>query len=266
MKTFEDLGFYCVDNLPPALAPQALSLLTAGHLDRVAVALDVRTGGPLGEAKVLFDDLQLDHVKPEVLFLEAQDETLVRRYSETRRRHPLAGTGTLIEAIATERAALAPLRERSTQVIDTTALTHAGLKQRIAASYAPTAAQRRLLVVIIAFGFKYGIPLDVDLLFDVRFLRNPNYVSELKALSGSDAAVGAFIEADPAYAPFMEKLRDLLDFLVPRYVAEGKSQLTIGIGCTGGRHRSVYIAQQLVRHFQANELVEPHLDCRDSSR
>lgn len=266
MKTFEDLGFYCVDNLPPALAPQALALLSAGHLERVAVALDVRTGGPLGEARAALDALQLDHVPLEILFLEAQDGTLVRRYSETRRRHPLAGAGTLVEAIATERAALAPLRERSTQVIDTTALTHAGLKERIAAAYAPAASQRRLLAIIIAFGFKYGIPLDVDLLFDVRFLRNPNYVAELKVLSGSDQAVGAFIEADPAYAAFMERLYELLDFLVPRYVAEGKSQLTIGIGCTGGRHRSVFIAQQLVRHFGANEHVQPHLDLRDFNR
>ncbi|MBV9737486.1 MAG: RNase adapter RapZ [Candidatus Eremiobacteraeota bacterium] len=264
MKTFEDLGFYCVDNLPPALAPQALKLLTAGHLDRIAVALDVRSGGPLGEARRVFDGLQLDHARPDILFLEAQDETLVRRYSETRRRHPLAGSGTLIEAIAAERVALAPVRERSTQVIDTTSLTHAALKERIAALYA--APSRRLLAIIIAFGFKYGIPLDVDLLFDVRFLQNPNYVEELKPLTGSDEAVGEFIKSDPAYQPFMTRLRDLLDFLVPRYLSEGKSQLTIGIGCTGGRHRSVFIAQELARHLDANEHVETHVDLRDVSR
>ncbi|MBV8727838.1 MAG: RNase adapter RapZ [Candidatus Eremiobacteraeota bacterium] len=265
MKTFEDLGFYCVDNLPPALAPQALKLLTAGHLDRIAVALDVRSGGPLGEAQRVFDGLQLDHVRPEIVFLEAQDETLVRRYSETRRRHPLAGGGTLIEAIAAERASLAPVRERSTQVIDTTALTHAALKERIATLYG-TPQTTQLLVVIIAFGFKYGIPLDIDLLFDVRFLQNPNYIEDLKPLTGSDAAVGKFIKADPAYEPFMMRLNDLLDFLVPRYLAEGKSQLTIGIGCTGGRHRSVFVAEELTRHFEANEKVEAHVDLRDVTR
>ncbi len=240
MKTFEDLGFYCVDNLPPALATEAIKLLTAGHLERIAVALDVRSGGPLGEAKRVFDTLQLDHTRPEILFLEAQDETLVRRYSETRRRHPLAGQDTLIEAIAAERAALAPVRERSTQVLDTTNLTHATLKERIAALYTSAGPAPRLLAFVIAFGFKYGIPLDVDLLFDVRFLRNPNYDDKLQPLTGRDAAVGEFINADPAYEPFMKRVEDLLDFLVPRYLSEGKSQLTIGVGCTGGRHRSVY--------------------------
>ena len=266
MKTFEDLGFYCVDNLPPALAPQALKLLSAGHLDRVAVALDVRTGGPLGEAQRVFDDLQLDHVRPEILFLEAEDQTLVRRFSETRRRHPLAGAGSLVGAIAAEREALAPVRERSTHVVDTTALTQGALKERIAALYVEPATARRLLAVIIAFGFKYGIPLDVDLLFDVRFLHNPNYVDELQELTGSDAAVGNFIKSDPSYEPFMKRLYDLLDFLVPRYVREGKSQLTIGIGCTGGRHRSVFVAQQLLRHLEERGQAELRLEHRDVNR
>ncbi|MBV9402333.1 MAG: RNase adapter RapZ [Candidatus Eremiobacteraeota bacterium] len=266
MKTFEDLGFYCVDNLPPALASQALKLLTAGQQDRIAVALDVRSGGPLGEARSVFDSLQLDHARPEILFLEAQDQTLIRRYSETRRRHPLAGEGTLIEAIAVERAALAPLRERSTQVVDTTALTHATLKERLAALYAAPGPAPRLLVFVVAFGFKYGIPLDVDLLFDVRFLRNPNYDEQLKPLSGTDQAVGEYIKSDPAYEPFMKRLYDLLDFLVPRYLSEGKSQLTIGVGCTGGRHRSVFVAQQMVRHLQGNDRIDADVDFRDVTR
>ena len=266
MKTFEDLGFYCVDNLPPALASQALKLLTAGQQDRIAVALDVRSGGPLGEARGVFDSLQLDHARPEILFLEAQDQTLIRRYSETRRRHPLAGEGTLIEAIAAERAALAPLRERSTQVVDTTTLTHATLKERLAALYAAPGPAPRLLVFVVAFGFKYGIPLDVDLLFDVRFLRNPNYDEQLKPLSGTDQAVGEYIKSDPAYEPFMKRLYDLLDFLVPRYLSEGKSQLTIGVGCTGGRHRSVFVAQQMVRHLQGNDRIDADVDFRDVTR
>ena len=266
MKTFEDLGFYCVDNLPPALAARTLALLEASHLDRVAVALDVRTGGPLGEANAVLDLLESNGTKPDVLFLDARDDILVRRYSETRRRHPLASNGSLTDAIAQERATLAPLRERSTQVLDTTALTHAELKEKIAAEYTAGTSEHRLCLVLRAFGFKYGIPVDLDLLFDVRFLRNPNYVPELKALTGLDDAVGTFIEEDPSYAPFMAKLGDLIDFLLPRYLGEGKSQLTIGVGCTGGRHRSVYIARQLCRRYEQDERIDIHFDTRDKAR
>jgi UPF0042 nucleotide-binding protein len=266
MKTLEDLGFYCVDNLPPALAPRTLALLDAGQLSRAAISLDVRTGGPLGEANTVLDQLESEGERPDVLFLDARDEALVRRYSETRRRHPFASSGSLIEAIATERAALAPLRERATLVIDTTALTHSGLKEKITTAYAPSPSEHQLSVVIVAFGFKYGIPLDLDLLFDARFLKNPYYVAELRALTGADEQVGAFIEQDPAYAPFMEKLIGMLEFLLPRYSAEGKSQVTIGIGCTGGRHRSVYIARKLYDRLRSNEDLDLHLDARDTTR
>ncbi|MFN2527497.1 MAG: RNase adapter RapZ [Candidatus Baltobacteraceae bacterium] len=266
MKTFEDLGFYCVDNLPPALAARTLALLGAGQLSRAAISMDVRTGGPFGEANTVLDGLESDGAKPDMLFLDARDEALVRRYSETRRRHPFASSGSLIEAIATERSTLAPLRARATTVIDTTALTHADLKEKIASLYAPSPGEHRLSVVIVAFGFKYGIPLDLDLLFDARFLKNPYYVPELKTLTGADDAVGAFIQGDPAYAPFMEKLFDMLGFLLPRFIAEGKSQLTIGIGCTGGRHRSVYIARKLYDHLRSDPDLDLHLDTRDTTR
>ncbi|PZR56093.1 MAG: RNase adapter RapZ [Candidatus Meridianibacter frigidus] len=265
MKTFEDLGFYCVDNLPPALAERTLTLLDASAIRRIALALDARTGGPLGEAGSVLDNLSRDGTRPQVLFMDARDDVLVRRYSETRRRHPFAGTGTLVEAIAAERGALATLRERSELVIDTTNLTHTQLKEKLGAAYAPSDEQH-LNVVLIAFGFKYGIPLDVDLLFDVRFLTNPNYVNELQALTGANEAVGQFIETDAAYRGFVEKLFDLIDFLLPQYVAEGKSQLTIGFGCTGGRHRSVYVARQLMFHLQRNAHLEMHLDARDVTR
>ncbi|MBV8245184.1 MAG: RNase adapter RapZ [Candidatus Eremiobacteraeota bacterium] len=266
MKTFEDLGFYCIDNLPPALAGRALALLSAGQQTRVAIALDVRSGGALGDAVAMLDEIARAGTVVDLLFLDARDETLVRRYSETRRRHPFAAAGSLLESIATERAALAPLRERSATVIDTTGLTLADLKRRIGTLYLGESTHGRLSVVIVAFGFKFGIPMDVDLLFDVRFLKNPNYVAELKPLTGADEAVGAFIETDDGFAPFMKRLYDLLDFLMPRYAAEGKSQLTVGIGCTGGRHRSVYVARLLFAHLEQNREILLHLDTRDTIR
>jgi UPF0042 nucleotide-binding protein len=199
-----------------------------------------------------------------VLFLETRDDVLVRRYSETRRRHPFAAVGSVREAIAVERTALAPLRALATHVIDTTGLTHAELKERIAASF--TRAERALSVTVVAFGFKYGIPLDLDMLFDVRFLDNPNYVENLRPLTGADPAVAEYIETDPATAPFLDRLFDMMDFLMPRYLAEGKSQLTIGIGCTGGRHRSVYVARRLTEHLERQALADVYLDLRDDGR
>jgi len=266
MKTFEDLGFYCLDNLPPILAPRLLELLDAAQVNQAAITLDVRNGGPFGEALPVLEQLSKDAVPPEVLFLEARDEALIRRYSETRRKHPFASAGHLAEAIATERAALATLRERATRVIDTSNLTHASLKERIISAYAPSAQDHRLQVGIVAFGFKYGLPLDLDLLFDVRFLTNPNYVSSLKPLTGADPRVAKYIETDPATEPFLEHLFRMVEFLIPRYMAEGKSALTIGIGCTGGRHRSVYIARRLRAHLEVFGDLQVALDSRDSTR
>jgi len=266
MKTFEDLGYYCIDNLPPALLDETLGLLDRARERCVAVALDVRTGGALGDALPILTRHARDGAPAQVLFLDARDDALVRRYSETRRRHPFAQSGSLLQAIRTERAELAPLRAFATSVVDTTALTHAGLKNRIAAAFARDPRERRLGITIVAFGFKYGIPLDLDLLFDVRFLRNPNYVDELRSLTGADAAVGAYIENDPNLGPFLERLYDMLDFLLPRFSSEGKSHLTIGLGCTGGRHRSVYIAQRVCERFEAKTDVDVHADLRDASR
>jgi UPF0042 nucleotide-binding protein len=266
MKTLEDLGFYCVDNLPPKLVSQTLSLLQDAQVREVALALDVRSGGTLGDALPLMSQFSADGVRPQLLFLDARDDVLVRRYSETRRRHPFATVGSLREAIAVEREALAPLRALATQVIDTTDITHAELKERIAATFVPEHAERALSITIVAFGFKYGIPLDLDMLFDVRFLQNPNYVESLRPLTGADPAVAEYIETDPATAPFLDRLFDMMDFLMPRYLAEGKAQLTVGIGCTGGRHRSVYIARRLCGHLERQGLAEVHLDERDTLR
>jgi UPF0042 nucleotide-binding protein len=266
MKTLEDLGFYCVDNLPPKLVSQTLSLLRDAQVREVAIALDVRSGGALGEAVPLLNELSADSVHPQVLFLDARDDVLVRRYSETRRRHPFASVGSLREAIAVERATLAPLRALASHVVDTTTLTQGDLKERITASFALEHPERRLSTTIVAFGFKYGVPLDLDLLFDVRFLHNPNYVDTLRPLTGADPAVAKYIETDPSTGPFLDRMFEMIDFLMPRFLAEGKSQLTIGIGCTGGRHRSIYIARRLYEHLDKQGQVDLYLDTRDTLR
>ena len=266
MKTLEDLGFYCVDNLPPKLVSQTLSVLRDAQVREIAIALDVRSGGALGEAVPLLEHFSNNGVQPQVLFLDARDDVLVRRYSETRRRHPFASVGSLREAIAVERTTLAPLRALATHVVDTTTLTQGDLKERITASFAPAHPERRLSVTIVAFGFKYGIPLDLDLLYDVRFLQNPNYVETLRPLTGADPAVAKYIETDPSTAPFLNRLYDMMDFLMPRFLAEGKSQVTIGVGCTGGRHRSIYIARRLYEYLDKQAQVDLYLDTRDTLR
>ena len=263
MKSLEDLGFYCVEHLPPAALDTTLSVLESAGVRDVAIALDVHTSA-MGDSLSAIDTVSATR-KVDVLYLEARNDALVRRFSETRRRHPFASRGSVREAIAAEREALLPLRELATMTIDTTAMTHGGLKERLAAAFAP--GTRSLLSITLApFGFKYGLPLDLDLLFDVRFLRNPNYDDMLRPLTGEDPSVAAFIEADAACAPFVAKFLDLMDFLVPRYVTEGKAQLTIGIGCTGGRHRSVYVARRLAEHLRANDRVAVTIDARDVSR
>ncbi|MGR4064323.1 MAG: RNase adapter RapZ, partial [Vulcanimicrobiaceae bacterium] len=233
------------------------------HVRQIAIALDVHATGALGTAASAIENAPGE--AKAVLFLEARPEVLVRRFSASRRRHPLASTGSLRDAIAAERAALAPLRERATIVLDTTDLTLSSLKQRLVAAFASDRVAV-LAVTMVAFGFKYGIPLDLDLLFDVRFLRNPNYVDALQGLTGVDPEVAAFIEADPSLHEFLSRVESLLDFLIPCYIAEGKSQLTIGIGCTGGRHRSIYVARRLERHLSADDRVSVGFDARDVMR
>ncbi len=255
MKSFEDLGYTCVDNLPPALASDLVGLAQEAGIDRVALSLDVRAQGPFGEPLAALAELEARGIAYDLLFLDASDDAIVRRYSETRRRHPHDGPGGVADAIARERKALAPLRERATGVWDTSHLTQTTLKGRIGAAYASDRRQQRLSVHVIAFGFKFGVPLDADLVFDVRFFLNPNYVPELKDRSGADSAVINFLEALPETEPFLVHLFGMIDFLLPLYVGEGKSRLTLAIGCTGGRHRSVYIADRLAAHLAGHEAI-----------
>lgn len=264
IKSFEDLGFYCIEHLPPAVLDSAVEALEQSGVREVAIALDVRGDARLGDARTAIDQIRAKHFV-QVLFLDAADDLLVRRFSQTRRRHPFAQAGSVREAIDADRRLLASLRERADVVIDTTNLTHGALKERIAAAFV-TDRPVRLSVTFVAFGFKFGLPTDLDLLFDVRFLRNPNYVESLAGKSGDDAAVAAFIEEDASLAPFLVKVGDLIDFLLPCYLAEGKSQLTIGVGCTGGRHRSVYVAGRLVQRFAGDRRIEVALEARDLVR
>lgn len=263
MKSFEDLGFYCIEHLPPLMLTAALESLAGAGMADVAIALDVRAGRHLGDPLGAIDALIGEH-GARLLFLDASDAVLVRRFSATRRRHPQHRAGSLREAIAADRHRLAPLRERASIVIDTSTLTHGALKERIAAAF--VADSIRLRVTFVAFGFKYGLPADLDALFDVRFLRNPNYDPALAPLTGDDSAVAAFIDDDPAFAPFLDKTADLLEFLLPRYLAEGKAQLTVGVGCTGGRHRSVYVAHRLLERIANDARFETAFEARDLGR
>jgi UPF0042 nucleotide-binding protein len=266
MKSFEDFGFACLDNVPPVLAPAFVDLVTASDRDTAALAFDVRSGGAFGEATTALEALLNAGLRPEVLFLDADDETLVRRYSETRRRHPLNGTATtLIEAIAAERASLAGLRSRADVLWDTTNFTQATLKEHIDATFVGN-GKRHTRMTVIAFGFKYGVPLDADWTSDVRFLPNPHYQLELRPLNGNDPEVAAYLETSADLEPFLERLFALVDFVVPRSRAEGKSQLTFAIGCTGGRHRSVYVARRLARHLIESGEDAPALEERDLQR
>jgi RNase adapter protein RapZ len=263
IKTFEDLGFYCVEHVPAITLEPTLDALERAGVADVAMTVDVRSGA-LGDP-VAAIDAAVRTRGARLLFLDAHDDALIRRFSQTRRRHPLHATGSLREAIETDRRELAALRERADAVLDTTDLTHAALKERITSAFS-LELRARLGVTVVAFGFKYGLPADLDLLFDVRFLRNPNYSPDLQPLTGDDAAVAAFIDDDSSLEPFLAKTGDLLDFLMPRYISEGKSHLTIGIGCTGGRHRSVYVARRLIEALRKDERLEVSIETRDSKR
>jgi UPF0042 nucleotide-binding protein len=264
MKSFEDLGFHCVDNLPPRLASEVVTLCERSGVARLALALDVRSGGPFGQAPAALADLRERGFAFELLYLEARDDVIIRRYSETRRRHPHERAGqNLTDAIAVDRRELASLRTQADRVWDTSQLTQASLKARITDLFAEN-DDGALSVRIVAFGFKHGIPLDADLVFDVRFLPNPNYVPELKNLTGVDAPVAAYLAPLSATITLLEHLRGFLDFLIPHYRQEGKSRLTIAVGCTGGRHRSVYIAEELARRLRNREKIDVAVEHRDA--
>lgn len=251
IKCFEDLGFFCVDNLPPQLLPQFAELCRASdnHISRAAIGIDIRERTFLLDFLNIYDELIQAGYGMELLFLEARDEILQRRFSESRRPHPLAKEGRVSEGIERERETLGHLRGRADRVVDTSDWHVHELKEIITQFYLEKGRDRRLNVSLISFGYKFGVPYELDLLFDVRFLKNPHFVDALRPLTGNDAPVRDYVLKLPETSTFLLKLYDLLAFLIPLYQKEGKSYLTIGIGCTGGRHRSVALTNQVNAHL-----------------
>ena len=249
IKCFEDMGFFCVDNLPTTLIPTFADLIMRSEqpIHRVALGVDVREGAYLSRLFDIIRELRTRGHAVEVLFLEASEEALVRRYHETRRRHPLAGDGNALDGIRAERKALSDLREVADRIVDTSALTVHQLKDRLVELYVAPKARPGLAPSLVSFGFKHGVPFDADLVFDVRFLPNPHFVDALRALDGRDERVRTFVLNHPESKELLRRLEDFLRFVLPCYEREGKAYLTVAVGCTGGHHRSVTVAEELKR-------------------
>ncbi len=247
IKFLEDLNFFCVDNLPPALMPKMaeLALQSEGKLSRLALGIDIRGGQFFDHIVNSLGDLEKAGFAYQILFMDASDETLVRRYKESRRRHPLAQQGRLLEGIRKERRLMQELRGRASKIIDTSTLKVTELRRELSDFFSQEHEGVGLHVNVVSFGFKHGAVLDADLLFDVRFLPNPHYVEDLKALTGETKQVQEYVMKWSVTQQFFKKLTGLIGFLLPQYIAEGKSQLTIAVGCTGGQHRSVCISCKL---------------------
>ncbi|TYO94848.1 UPF0042 nucleotide-binding protein [Desulfallas thermosapovorans DSM 6562] len=247
LRCFEDLGYFCVDNLPPTLIPKFAELCaqTNRNINNIALVVDIRGGEFFRDLTEVLDQLERGGIHYEVLFLEASDEVLVRRYKESRRRHPLGTDGEVLRNIREERVLLEEIRGRAHKIIDTSNFKPQQLKEKLVDLFSGDAENSQLLVTVISFGFKYGIPLDSDLVIDVRFLPNPYYDPVLRSLSGNEPVVRDFVFNSPVTTAFMEKFTDLVEFLIPCYIKEGKTTLMIAIGCTGGMHRSVALANRL---------------------
>jgi RNase adapter protein RapZ len=247
INALEDLGYFCVDNLPPQLIPKFADLCFRSHgkIEKIALVIDIRGGVFFNDLVEVLEELESGEYSHEILFLEASDEVIIKRFKETRRKHPLAPSGLVSTGIKEERKKLEQIKAMADQIIDTSNLKPKELKREIAKIYQEDKKENRMLINILSFGFKYGVPLDGDLVFDVRFLPNPFYIENLRPYTGKDENVQNYVLNFPETKVFLNKLEDMLDFLIPNYEKEGKSQLVIGIGCTGGKHRSVTIANDL---------------------
>ena len=255
LRMLEDAGYFCVDNLPIPLIPKFADLAMQGgsEYDKVAIGLDIRSGHSLEEVKPLLLQLKQEHIPYEILYLEASDEVLVKRFKETRRTHPLSVAGRIENVIEEERERTAFLKQNADFILDTSTLLIRELKAQIDTIFVKNGAFRNFMITVLSFGFKYGIPSDSDLVFDVRFLANPYYVPELKYKTGNEPEVQDYVMKTEAAGVFLNQLEEMLRFLIPNYIKEGKNQLVISIGCTGGKHRSVTLANELAKRLTGSE-------------
>ncbi len=264
LKCFEDEGYFCVDNLPPALLPTFVDLCTqqSGEIKNVALGIDIRERIFFADLVTMLDRLKKTGHAVQLVFLEAREEVLVRRFSESRRPHPLLPHMPVLEGVRFEKERLSDLRKHAERIIDTSDITVHELRDRLTREFRQDSSARRMTISLVTFGYKFGVPIDIDLLFDVRFLRNPFFMPELKPLTGEDMKVQDYVLRDPAAAPFIEQLENLFKFLFPLFERDQRSYVNIGIGCTGGRHRSVTIARRLQEIFASlgHEVSVTHRD------
>lgn len=252
MRLLEDAGYYCVDNLPVPLIDKFFELLMTpnGEITKVALGIDVRADQNFADTEKALNNLKKNNVEYEIVFMEASDKTLIKRYKETRRIHPLAGDGSVEDGIKKEREILKKIKKKANYIFDTSNLLVRDLNEEINKIFVQNEEYNSLMIRIVSFGFKYGIPADADLVFDVRFLPNPFYIEELKPKTGNDKPVHDYVMSFDEASMFLDKLDDMVEFLIPNYVKEGKHQLVIGIGCTGGKHRSVTLANELYNRLK----------------
>jgi len=265
LKILEDTGYFCVDNLPVPFIDKFAELTASGNseITKVAIGIDVRSGKVLSRLEQILEQLTGQGIPYEILFLDASDEVLVKRYKETRRMHPLAESGRIEQGIVLERERLVFLKKHADYIIDTSKLLVRELKQELDKIFVQNREFKNLMITVMSFGFKYGIPSDADLVFDVRFLPNPYYYEELRRLTGNDRKIQDFVMGYEMAHVFLDKLDDMIRFLVPNYVLEGKNQLVVAIGCTGGKHRSVTLANKLYERLQNQNDYGVNLEHRD---
>ncbi len=263
IQCLEDIGYFCIDNMPPQLLLKFIELYRSNENAKgIAIVCDIRSGNMFSQLLSSLDELTAAGYRYDLLFLDASDETLIKRYKETRRHHPLAGNGRIIDGIKKERKMLEQVRLKATHILDTSMLKSSQLAEQISRIYTGNSMFDGLIINVMSFGFKYGIPLDSDLVFDVRFLPNPFYIAELKNHTGMESCVSDYVMSFKQSREFLAKLTDMVEYLIPHYIEEGKTQLVISIGCTGGHHRSVTIAEALYKSLKQNHhnAVSTHRD------
>lgn len=266
LKMLEDAGYFCVDNLPIPLLQKFAQFITEGNsgsIQKVALGVDIRSGLALEGMEKTLEEISFGGIEYEILFLDANDDVLVKRYKETRRTHPISGSGRIVDGIIAERKQLEFLKRQADYIIDTSQLLTRELKGELDKIFVKNKSFKSLMITVLSFGFKYGIPADADLVFDVRFLPNPYYLDELRPLSGNDAPVSDYVMGFEAAKVFLDKLEDMLGFLIPNYILEGKNQLVVAVGCTGGKHRSVTLANALYQRLSKSEEYGIRMEHRD---